>query len=227
MSIKVTVLSEVSALNWCGCFLTTVPQESFSGLKPSTLKQLGQTVPTTTAKQVNTRTHIETNTHTLLVSGPIFLTWCMSFRRILLALQMVVSLCLHWLMGEWTSCQSPLSNSTPFPALSVHCYSLCNVHLYLDFPYVLICGLILAILYSLRIWDCLQRAEGVGVRICPVTICTRTDTNLQCALNVAVSWPRRTPRDQRWKLASSRFFSSDSTVGFQLHRLPLDPLCES
>ncbi|XP_070769508.1 HMG domain-containing protein 3 [Enoplosus armatus] len=29
----------------------TVPRESFSGLKPSTLKQLGQTVPTTTAKQ--------------------------------------------------------------------------------------------------------------------------------------------------------------------------------
>ncbi|KAL7395488.1 hypothetical protein ABVT39_017867 [Epinephelus coioides] len=30
---------------------TTVPRESFSGLKPSTLKQLGQTVPTTAAKQ--------------------------------------------------------------------------------------------------------------------------------------------------------------------------------
>ncbi|XP_051275536.1 HMG domain-containing protein 3 isoform X2 [Dicentrarchus labrax] len=30
---------------------STVPRESFSGLKPSTLKQLGQTVPTTTAKQ--------------------------------------------------------------------------------------------------------------------------------------------------------------------------------
>ncbi|KAM3867209.1 HMG domain-containing protein 3 [Diretmus argenteus] len=29
----------------------TVPSENFSGLKPSTLKQLGQTVPTTTAKQ--------------------------------------------------------------------------------------------------------------------------------------------------------------------------------
>ncbi|KAI3351786.1 hypothetical protein L3Q82_020616 [Scortum barcoo] len=30
---------------------STVPRESFSGLKPSTLKQLGQTVPITTAKQ--------------------------------------------------------------------------------------------------------------------------------------------------------------------------------
>ncbi|XP_041799950.1 HMG domain-containing protein 3 [Chelmon rostratus] len=30
---------------------SAVPRESFSGLKPSTLKQLGQTVPTTTAKQ--------------------------------------------------------------------------------------------------------------------------------------------------------------------------------
>lgn len=33
---------------------TTVPQDSFSRLKPSTLKQLGQTVTTTTAMQVNT-----------------------------------------------------------------------------------------------------------------------------------------------------------------------------
>lgn len=38
-------------------FLTTVPREGFSGLKPSTLKQLGQTVTTTTAKQVNTHTN--------------------------------------------------------------------------------------------------------------------------------------------------------------------------
>ncbi|XP_070693064.1 HMG domain-containing protein 3 [Pempheris klunzingeri] len=30
---------------------STVPRESFSGLKPSTLKQLGQTIPATTAKQ--------------------------------------------------------------------------------------------------------------------------------------------------------------------------------
>ncbi|XP_069387626.1 HMG domain-containing protein 3 isoform X2 [Paralichthys olivaceus] len=40
------------------------PRESFSGLKPSTLKQLGQTVPKTTAKQVNTHTHTHTHTHT-------------------------------------------------------------------------------------------------------------------------------------------------------------------
>lgn len=47
--------------------------------------------------------------------------------------------------------------------------------------------LILALLYSFRIWDCLQHEEGVGVRTRCVTICIRTDTNLQCALNVAVS----------------------------------------
>uniref|UniRef100_UPI0037E750B9 HMG domain-containing protein 3 n=1 Tax=Semicossyphus pulcher TaxID=241346 RepID=UPI0037E750B9 len=32
---------------------STVPREAFSGLKPSTLKQLGQTIPATAAKQVN------------------------------------------------------------------------------------------------------------------------------------------------------------------------------
>lgn len=42
-------------------------------------------------------------------------------------------------------------------------------------------------LYFFRIWDCLQHEEGVGVRTRPVTICIKTDTNLQCALNVAVS----------------------------------------
>lgn len=34
-------------------FLATAPQDNLSGLKPSTLKQLGQPVPPTTANQVN------------------------------------------------------------------------------------------------------------------------------------------------------------------------------
>lgn len=42
-------------------YVTAVPRESFTGLKPSTLKQLGQAV-TTTAKQVNTQTqHTQTS----------------------------------------------------------------------------------------------------------------------------------------------------------------------
>lgn len=39
--------------------LTTAARESFSGLKPSTLKQLGQTFPTITAKQVAAYTDTE------------------------------------------------------------------------------------------------------------------------------------------------------------------------
>lgn len=62
--LDVTVFSEVLALSWCGSFLTTVPPESFSGLKPSTLKQLGHAVPTTTANQVNTYVWLHTQRKT-------------------------------------------------------------------------------------------------------------------------------------------------------------------
>lgn len=49
------------------------------------------------------------------------------FGRTLLSLQVEASLCAHWLIREWTSCQLSLSNKTPFPALSVF-----------SFPYLLL-----------------------------------------------------------------------------------------
>lgn len=56
-----------------------------------------------------------------------------------------------------------------------------------EYPLFLDLLVILARLYSLRIWDCQQHEEGDGVRTRPVTICIRTDTNLHYVLNVAVS----------------------------------------
>ena len=155
----------------------------------------------------------------------------MSFYRILLSQQMEASLCLHWLIGEWISCQSCLSNSTLSLALSVYSFSLCILvfcifNFFYDYtlcyfvkcnfvtgsPLFLDLWVILALLPSLRTWDCPQHEAGVAVKTHPVTICIRTDTNLQCALNVAVSWPRRTPREQRWKFTLPRDFWGVDTV---------------
>ncbi len=196
-------------------FLTTVPRENFSGLKPSTLKQLGQTVPITTNKQVNAHTHTHTMETANMQIWSIILTFCMSSYRNPLSQQMEDSLWVHRLTGEWTSCQlCPSNKNTPFPALSVYSvyyFSLCSPCwislLFLEWRVILV------LLYSCRIWDCPQHEEEAAVRTRPVTTCIIIDTNLLCALNVALSWPRKTPREQRWKLTSSRFFSSKDMVG--------------
>lgn len=204
MFLLVSVCGFCSLMFWCGRFLTTAPQESFSGLKPNTLKQLGQAVPTTSAKQVEPQKNTLMKTAEMQVKS-ITLTSCMSFCRILLSQQTEASLCLHWMTGEWMSCHSCLwnnnNNSTLFPALSVYFYVQHRCFIKLDFARIPDLWLILPFYHSFRIWDCLQREEGAAVKIRPVTTCTKTDTNLPCALNVAVSWPRRTQRKQRWKLS--------------------------
>lgn len=96
-----------------------------------------------------------------------------------------------WPTGKsisWRSC--PSNSNTPCQTWSVYdqqcCLLLCAVayrasvqsHLLPDF-----CSLSL----FCRTWDCLQDEEGVTVRTSPATTCIRTDTNLPCALNVAVS----------------------------------------
>lgn len=150
----------------------------------------------------------------------------MSFYRILLSQQMEANLCLHWLIGEWISCQLCLSNRTQSLPLSVYRYSLCNLASCVFF-FLLDCTqcsfqmcfflwlsqvswVILALLFPFRTWDCPQQEAGVGVKTHPVTTCIRIGTNLQCALNVAVSWPRRTPREQRWKFVFWFSWSADT-----------------
>lgn len=134
---------------------------------------------------------------------------------------MEARLFLHRLMGEWTCCHSCLSNSKmPFPHLSVYyCNLACcmfywnvNILLNLTFSWDIIFITLFVLLCYFRIWDCLQHVGGVGVRTRPVILCTRTGTNLQCALNVAANWPRKHPKDQRWKLRSSLLFSRQNSV---------------
>lgn len=66
-------------------FFTAVPPESLSGLKPSTLKQLGQAVAPTAVKQVYTQTHTGRCQQEIIhADSSGVLTLCLTPHRILL-----------------------------------------------------------------------------------------------------------------------------------------------
>lgn len=178
---------------WCGCFLTAAPQDSFSLLKPSTLKQLGRSVPTTTAKQVNTRRQMH-YTHQMCIYSLLFI-YC------------VICLCCslgfvcgsRWKPGcifvgrreneppDIPAFQTATHRVQPCQYITFLCVFIWSLKLlpesllFLDLCSVFHCGLFC------RIWDCPQDEEEVAVRTNPATTCIRTDTNLQCVLSVAVS----------------------------------------
>uniref|UniRef100_H3D9Q0 HMG-box containing 3 n=1 Tax=Tetraodon nigroviridis TaxID=99883 RepID=H3D9Q0_TETNG len=87
---------------------TTVPRDSFSRLKPSTLKQLGQTVTTATTTQVEMRSHPSKRPETT----DLVLNLSAAFSRAPLSQEMEARLCLHQDLGLSTArgrgrCKNP------------------------------------------------------------------------------------------------------------------------
>lgn len=115
----------------CFIFPTTAPQDTFSLLKPSTLKQLGRTVPSTTAKQVSTCREVSDSQQ----RGKSTVHWsfvCCCLCRTQPWQRTEGRLRLLWPTGKsisWRSC--PSSNNTPCQTSSVYdqqcCLLLCIV----------------------------------------------------------------------------------------------------
>lgn len=162
--------------------VATVPQEILSGLKPSTLKQLGQTVPTTTTIQVKTRPSIlKTQSDSDEVK---FLH------------------SLHPLLQDSSVSADRSKHVTSTPDTGVNVLSLVpfrhTVSCFVSKPCAFYGKFVsLWFLFCLcdrffffacfRIWGYPQHEAEAAVRTRPVTTCIRTATNLLCVQNVAPS----------------------------------------